>query len=122
MKKTRLFLTVIFVMSILAVLSFSGCEEFDLDYTTVKYEITGPAIVAFLIQYRDGSGRVFSINDVNIPWSKTITFKGKSNPGFSVHFNNSSSNTYTAKVYVNGKVKDSSTGSGENISASCLIK
>ena len=91
MKKTRLFLTVIFAMSILAVLSFSGYEEFDTDYT-VKYEITGPAIVAFLIQYRDGSGRVFSIK------------------------------TYTAKVYVNGKVKDSSTGSEDNIMASCLIK
>jgi len=121
MKKTRLFLTVIFAMSILAVLSFSGCEETDPDYT-VKYEITGPAAVAFLIQYRDGSGRVFSINNVNIPWSKALTFKGNSNPSFSVHLNNSSYNKYTAKVYVNGKVKDSSTGSGDKILASCLIK
>ena len=120
MKKTRLFLTVVFAMSILAVLSFSGCEEFDPDYT-VKYEITGPATVAYLIQYRDGSGRVNTINKINIPWSKALTFKGNSNPSFSVHFDNTSFKTYTAKIYVNGKVKDSSTGSGDNIMASCLI-
>jgi len=101
MKKSNLFLSALFAMSILAVLAFSGCEEPDPEYT-VKLEITGPANTTV-----EGIGYHIesypnNFQNITIPWTKTIVVKGKKIITFdAVDFNNP--NTYTCVIYVNGK-------------------
>ena len=121
MKKKNLILSALFAMSILAVLAFSGCEEPNPDYT-VKYEITGPATVASFVMYRNETGNTDQIDNVNIPWSKTITIKGKDKfASCGAGFVYSNNETYNAKIYINGKQKATSSGI-RTVTATCAVK
>ena len=113
MKKTNLFLLSLIALSLLALTTLTGCG--GLGYT-VKYEITGPATVANRITYINDTGGHETLSDVNIPWSKTINVRDKqyTNAFASVSCSaiiNNNGNTYTAKIYVNGQQKISSSSS-----------
>jgi len=74
MKKTKIFLSALVALSILAIIAFSGCSDPEKEYT-VKYEITGPSNTAS-ISFRNENGNIDEIID-NIPWEKTITITKK---------------------------------------------
>jgi len=122
MKKKNLIFLAFVALSVLAIISFSGCTEPDPEYT-VKYEITGPATVASLVVYYNSTNGTTQINDVNIPWSLTVTISGKNIPaGFSAGLKNSNASTYTANVYVNGQLKASSSSTSEFVSVNYVIQ
>jgi len=108
MKKTKIFLSALVALSILAIITLSVCA--DPEYT-VKYELTGKAGTPFSITYTNETGNRDEIN-ANIPWEKTIIVKGKNTyVGFlATSSSSSASGNYTGKIYVNGKEQASSTG------------
>jgi len=129
MKKTKIFLSALVVLSILAIIAFSGCSESDSDADskyTVKYEITGPATTALFIQFLNETGNMITINDVNIPWEKTIIIAkdrtGHIGASCSAGFGSSNTNTYTAKIYLDGTEKSSATSSASGVVATYQIK
>jgi uncharacterized lipoprotein YehR (DUF1307 family) len=105
--KTLLVLLILIAMSLLAAITLTGCGDPEYD---VKYEVTGPNTVADYVIYFNSSGALDTIDNVTIPWSYTMTVSGKNigvGCGFTIYH---STNTYTAKVYVNGKEVKSSSG------------
>jgi hypothetical protein len=116
-KKSLFILSVLLVGTVLA-LVFTACandnkDDIDKEYT-VKYEITGPATVASFVLYRNSTGGLVQIDDVNIPWSYTITVSGKGKQYISVSCGvglpYSNKDTYTTNLYINGKLEQSSSG------------
>jgi len=122
MKKTKIFLSALVALSVLAIMTLSACAKPDPEYT-VKYEITGPATTASFIRFSHETG-IDQIDNVNIPWEKTMTITIPAKYVFSAScgaaFAYSNTGTYTAKIYVNGteKAKSSATSS---VSASYII-
>jgi hypothetical protein len=110
-KKSLFFLSVLLIGTVLTLVctACSSPTSGNKDYT-VKYEITGPATVATSVLYNIDAGGSKQLNDVNIPWSYTVTV-GKNMPvGYVVSFDKTNENTYTAKIYINGKEAASSSG------------
>jgi Mycobacterium membrane protein. len=121
MKKTKIFLSALVALSILAIMAFPACSEPEKEYT-VKYEITGPATTASFIQFSHETGRD-QIDNVNIPWEKTMTFTIPKNYVFTASCGaafREDTETYTAKIYVNGTEKAKSTGT-TTVSATYII-
>jgi hypothetical protein len=121
MKKSKSLLvpSVLIAMCLLAAVTLSGCG--DPEYT-VKYEITGPAMVASYVLYKNSTGGWDQPINVNIPWSYTMTVSGKLiSLGCSVHLPYSNTDTYTAKIFVNGKEEKSSSGT-TSVSAAHVIQ
>jgi hypothetical protein len=123
--KTPFFLSVLLIGAVLAFV-FTACannnkDDIDKEYT-VKYEITGPATVATSVGYKNATGGTDDLKNVNIPWSHTITVSGKNIGLFlAAGFGISNENTYTAKIYVDGSTKASSSGT-YSVSASHVIQ
>jgi len=102
MKKTKLILSALIALSILAGTVLTACA--DPEYTVV-YEITGQPIVAASVIYYNETGGMVHLTDVNIPWSHTMTVSGKNiNLSCSATIL-SGKGTYIAKIYVNGTEK-----------------
>jgi len=117
MKKTKLILSALIALSVLAVLAFSGCSEPDPEYT-VKYEITGPATVMRTIIFYNETGALDTLSNVTIPWTKTIIIKGSHKPAGCGFTTNTNSNNYTANIYVNGKlIKTASSNSDATVTS-----
>jgi len=111
-KKTLFILSVLCIGTVLTLIctACASPTSSTKDYT-VKYEITGPAAVAFSLSYKNSTGGTDTLNNVNIPWSKTVTVSGKNISLILVAgFDVSNENTYTTKIYVNGKQVASSSG------------
>jgi hypothetical protein len=114
MKKTKLIITALFALNVMAVLMFSGCEKPDPEYT-IKYEITGPATVAKTIYYTNETNSYDNLNDVQIPWTKTITIIGKKYIECSFIIPGNSINSYTLNLYVNGNIKKTASSNSSAI-------
>jgi len=114
MKKTKIVLTALFAMSILAVLAFSGCTDKETEHTyNVKYVITGDVSAADSIAYINETNDVTIINNVPLPWTKTLTIKSF----FGVGFNGDcSSGTLTASIYIDDKLEKTASGSHVSVS------
>jgi hypothetical protein len=113
MKKVFVFgMMALLLASSLALFSCSGNSSGGT--YTVKYEITGPAIIANTVLYYNESGALDSLSNVSIPWTKTITVKGSMiavGCGFTIHSHGG--NTYIAKIFIDGKeVKSATTTAG----------
>jgi len=120
MKKTKIFLSALVALSILAIITLSVCADPE---HSVKYELTGPAnTIAKTIRYTNESGKEDELTNINIPWSKTITVKGKIvGVGF-IAMGLSGNGTYTAKIYVNGTQQAANTSTTSNAAVSYTIQ
>lgn len=104
MKKKTSLLSVLVALSILAVMVLSACEDPDPEYT-VKYEITGPSSTINSVIYYNEVGNVETIHNVSVPWEKTLKVSGREiNVGLGFVASYNITNTYTATIYVDGKV------------------
>jgi len=111
-KKGKIYLVLVIILAV----AFFGCSSDnsseDASDVTVKYQVTGPAGIAYRINYTNPSGNLDTITDVALPWEKTLSLPAKLRyAGFSVSIL-SNTETYTAKVFANGKEIGSSTFSG----------
>jgi hypothetical protein len=118
MKKSKT-LSVLFpalvALSIMTAFAFSACGG-DPEYT-VKYEITGPECVADSVEYKNSTRNSDELTNVSIPWSHTIIVSGKYiTLTCSAYFGLHNTNTYTARIYVNGKEVSSSSSSSSGVS------
>jgi hypothetical protein len=114
MKKTKLIITFFFVLSLFVVLTFSACEQLEPEYT-VKYEITGPATVAKTVYYTNETNSYDTLNNVQIPWTKTITITGKKYIECSFIIPGNNTNLYTLNLYVNDIIKKTASSNSSAI-------
>ena len=121
MKKTVL----LGLLAIMLVFFLGGCES-EKSFE-VKYEITGPAITSNYVMYFTGNGTDnIQTNNVPIPWSHTFTVTlGKNETvgiGCSAGLPYSNTDSYIARIYVNGSQKASSTSSSSHVSATYALQ
>ena len=84
---------------------------------TVMFLITGPQTTAYRVMYSNETDNYDQITDVPIPWEKTITVQGRKNISCSAIFLSNTS-TYTAKIFVDGQEKYSSSSSSGSVAVS----
>jgi len=106
MKKSNLILLALIALSIVA-LVFTACGVLP---HTVKYEVTGPSSTVGSITYYNETGASDTINNVQIPWEKTISVSGKTISTYVSVMTSNSSSTYTCTIYVDGKMVKQSSG------------
>ena len=114
MKKYQIVSFALIVVCLLTL--FTGC---DLKKYEVKYEITGPSVLADNISYTDSDGKTVNLYMINIPWEKTITFNDSYDLRFYVLIgiiNTVNNYTYTARILVDGKEAASSITTSNSVS------
>lgn len=93
-------------------------EMFNTEHTVV-YSITGTGTEVD-IRYSEGSGSTSTVTDATLPWSKTITTKGRltflSLSGFQ---GGSGAGDLACKITVDGQVVEQSTATGAGSSVIC---
>ena len=87
---------------------------------TVRYLITGPQAVAYLVTYTNETNNQDQITDVSIPWEKTITIQGRKSVICSAILLSNTS-TYTAKIFVDGREIATAISQGVRVSVSGTI-
>ena len=107
MKKGKIYL----VLAIILAFAFFGCSSEDESDVTVKYQITGPATTATSIYYTNTNGNTDSISNVAIPWEKTLSFPSTVRVAAFSATIMSNTETYTSKIFANGKEVGSSISS-----------
>jgi len=103
------------ILAIILAFAFFGCSSDnsseDESDVTVKYQITGPAAIATSIIYTNTNGNNDTISNVAIPWEKTLSFPAKVRVASFSATIPSNTETYTSKIFANGKEVGSSTRS-----------
>lgn len=93
---------------------------------SVRYLITGPQTTANNVFWRNETGNYDTINNVPIPWEKTITIHGSTAVGCGATLltANGSSNgfTYTGKIYVDGSEISTASSSSGSLSVTGFIQ
>ena len=122
--KNRLYFIAVLACIFIYCMVFASCgNPLNSGTYTVKYVITGPQATADSISYRNETGNFDSITNVPIPWEKTLTIQGRhSAVGFIVTIYFSSGSTYTAKIFINGKEKYSSSSSSGQFSVTGMTE
>ena len=113
----------VFVFSfIITFISCSGGSSGNSGTYTVRYVISGPPTIARQVFYINETGNSDSTTNVPIPWEKTVVIQGIKGVacGASLDYDNTS--TYTAKIFVNGIEKYSSTSTSVTVSVSGVVQ
>ena len=87
-------------------LSFISCNSPVVDRAgthTVRYEISGPQVIADIINYTNETGILEAIPNVLIPWEKTIIVQGRLVVSCIAIYSNIGGSTYTARIFVDGR-------------------
>ena len=95
----------------------ASCKTEDGTHT-VRYLITGPQTIARFVLYTNETGNLDQISNVPIPWEKTITVQGLHGVSCHASFDYGNSQTYTAKVFVDGFEVATASSSTGSVSAS----
>lgn len=85
----------------------------------VKYEVTGNYTGTFTIVYSNASGGFETLEDVRLPWSKTVTLDAGNNTaafnaGATMRTPGVPGQTATARIYTNGTERGNSTGTANS--------
>jgi len=122
MRKNAIFSLLVFILAF----SLVGCGSSEKSFD-VKYEITGPEITSNYVMYFTGNGTDnIQTNNEPIPWShKFKVVLGKHQTvgiGCSAELPYSNTDSYTARIYVNGSQVASSTSSSSHVSATSALQ
>jgi len=111
--KNKLVFPVVLVVTLAFCFVFAACDNGSGGggTYTVRYEISGLETVARMVIYINETGGTDQTTDVPIPWEKTITVGRHAAVGCSASLDFNNNSTYTAKIYINGKEKYSSSSS-----------
>lgn len=122
MKNKLFFISVLACILIFSMVFISCSNPYGGGTYTVIYQITGPQTIADHVTYSNETGNFDSITIVPIPWEKTITVQGGYAVGCSATIYSSTGSTYTAKIFINGKEKFSSSSSTGHVSVTGVVQ
>ena len=124
MKKKLVFWSLL-VPILLFCIVFVSCDNSSNDEVgsstvpyTIRYEITGPQVIADIISYTNENGNTETISNIPIPWEKSLILQGRRIVSCRAIYSNISGLTYTAKIFLNNREIASANSSHASVNVS----